>query len=286
MQNCATEQYTEYLVPLRISGTRFPLFLFPKMEAFKDIAALLHQDQPVYSVDIIKVCDAHPNCTMKELAAICIQVIRKKQAFGPYYLCGWSAGGFVVYEMAAQLMEEGEEIGLLALLDSDVDRYSSFLFVKSPRLFLAYIGNRLSKYARNLLLGRFDKILTDALAFITPKPDKLSWLPTRAVLRILNRPTPKLFEINESSLDAACASYIPPPYAKGLVLFRAQDRGPEFDGNLTLGWDRCAKGAIDVHLVDGSHTDMLSESNVFCLTEKLTLYLDQTEGRIRESNMT
>ncbi|WP_236670452.1 thioesterase domain-containing protein, partial [Streptomyces antimycoticus] len=44
--------------------------------------------------------------------------IRTVQASGPYHLLGWSFGGHVVQEMAAQLEEAGEEVAALVVLDS------------------------------------------------------------------------------------------------------------------------------------------------------------------------
>lgn len=44
--------------------------------------------------------------------------VRKCQPSGPYFFMGYSFGGNLVYEIASQLKQEGEEIGLLALIDS------------------------------------------------------------------------------------------------------------------------------------------------------------------------
>jgi thioesterase domain-containing protein len=44
--------------------------------------------------------------------------IRAAQPAGPYRLAGWSMGGLVAYEIARQFEEHGEEVALLALLDT------------------------------------------------------------------------------------------------------------------------------------------------------------------------
>lgn len=44
--------------------------------------------------------------------------IRAVQPHGPYHLLGWSFGGLVAHAVAARLEELGEEVALLALLDS------------------------------------------------------------------------------------------------------------------------------------------------------------------------
>ena len=57
------------------------------------------------------------NTTVEEIAHLCLKEMRTVQPEGPYYLAGFSFGGLVVYEMAQQLCNQGETIGLLALVD-------------------------------------------------------------------------------------------------------------------------------------------------------------------------
>lgn len=44
--------------------------------------------------------------------------IRSRQPHGPYHLGGWSAGGILAYALAAQLLEGGEAVASLTLIDS------------------------------------------------------------------------------------------------------------------------------------------------------------------------
>jgi thioesterase domain-containing protein len=47
-----------------------------------------------------------------------LSFIRRIQPHGPYNLLGWSFGGLVAHVIATQLQSLGEEVALLALLDS------------------------------------------------------------------------------------------------------------------------------------------------------------------------
>ena len=58
-----------------------------------------------------------PN-SVGEMAADYLNIIRKVQPVGPYNLLGWSFGGLVAHAIATQLQSMGEEVALLALLDS------------------------------------------------------------------------------------------------------------------------------------------------------------------------
>ena len=59
-----------------------------------------------------------PPATVEELAEDYLALLREVQPRGPYVLGGWSFGGLVAFEMARRLEERGEEVVLLALLDS------------------------------------------------------------------------------------------------------------------------------------------------------------------------
>ncbi|MFE6668284.1 amino acid adenylation domain-containing protein [Streptomyces sp. NPDC057697] len=55
---------------------------------------------------------------IEEMADGYVAEIRSVQPHGPYHLLGWSFGGLVAHAMAARLEEQGEEVAVLALLDS------------------------------------------------------------------------------------------------------------------------------------------------------------------------
>src|SRR5712691_11672737 len=52
------------------------------------------------------------------MAADYLREIKKRQPNGPYYLCGYSSGGLVAFEIARRLSESGDEIGLVGLFDT------------------------------------------------------------------------------------------------------------------------------------------------------------------------
>ncbi|MEU5844166.1 amino acid adenylation domain-containing protein [Rhodococcus sp. NPDC047139] len=53
-----------------------------------------------------------------DFAARYVDEIRKVKPDGPYHLLGWSVGGTIAHEMAAQLRELGEQVGAVVLLDT------------------------------------------------------------------------------------------------------------------------------------------------------------------------
>ncbi|TYQ18348.1 UNVERIFIED_CONTAM: amino acid adenylation domain-containing protein [Acetivibrio alkalicellulosi] len=58
------------------------------------------------------------NISVQELAKKYIEIVKKVQPQGPYYLFGWCIGGTIAFEMAAQLEKNGDEVKLLALVNT------------------------------------------------------------------------------------------------------------------------------------------------------------------------
>ncbi|MGC5257543.1 amino acid adenylation domain-containing protein [Gordonia sp. DT218] len=88
------------------------------VEQFRPLAAAL-APMPVMGLQLPELIDpirAMPQ-TLRELAALHVTALRAAQADGPYRLVGWSVGGVIAQEIARQLVEAGENVALLVLLD-------------------------------------------------------------------------------------------------------------------------------------------------------------------------
>ncbi|OCK74392.1 polyketide synthase PksA [Lepidopterella palustris CBS 459.81] len=57
-------------------------------------------------------------CGIRGVSALYMNEIRRRQPQGPYIIGGWSAGGVMAYEVAMQLIEMGETVERLVLIDS------------------------------------------------------------------------------------------------------------------------------------------------------------------------
>jgi acetoacetyl-CoA synthetase len=87
-----------------------------------------------------------PFTSIEAMAQFHLDAIRQLQPHGPYFLIGYSLGGLVTLEIAQSLSAGGEEVALLALVDSYPDK--SRLSV-SQRLLLSF---RLAKRRARTLL--------------------------------------------------------------------------------------------------------------------------------------
>ncbi|WP_329363309.1 amino acid adenylation domain-containing protein [Streptomyces sp. NBC_01483] len=113
----------DVLLPLRTTGDRPPLFCvhpgFGISWSYIGLAAHLPADQPLYGLQArsLRQTGALPE-SVEEMADDYLTYIRSVQKSGPYHLLGWSFGGLVAHAIAARLQEQGEEVALLAMLDS------------------------------------------------------------------------------------------------------------------------------------------------------------------------
>ncbi|WP_405186299.1 amino acid adenylation domain-containing protein [Streptomyces anulatus] len=114
---------TGVLLPLREEGSRPPLFCVHPAAgiawSYAGLTGPLGADQPLYGLQARGLDGARilPG-SIAEMAADYVTQIRTVQPTGPYHLLGWSFGGVVAHEMAVQLQRMGEEVGILAVLDS------------------------------------------------------------------------------------------------------------------------------------------------------------------------
>ncbi|KAI1076802.1 hypothetical protein F5B20DRAFT_572644 [Whalleya microplaca] len=65
--------------------------------------------------------------TMEELAGIYVTDIKRRQPRGPYLVGGYSIGGVIAYEMVRQLLEDGNEVEKLFLIDTACPTFANSL---------------------------------------------------------------------------------------------------------------------------------------------------------------
>ena len=113
----------EVLLPIQPTGSSPALFCMHPSGGFSwpysRLIRHIPSDRPIYGLQARSLTqrDMLPS-TLEEMAADYVRLIREVQPVGPYNLLGWSFGGLVAYAIATQLQAAGQEVGLVALLDS------------------------------------------------------------------------------------------------------------------------------------------------------------------------
>ncbi|MFN6465859.1 MAG: non-ribosomal peptide synthetase [Nostoc sp. DedVER02] len=264
------------LVEIQPNGSKPPFFcihgLGGEVLCFRELALHLGSEQPFYGLQPRGLDEKHPFHTrVEDMATYYLQEIQTLQPDGPYFLGGYSFGGVVAFEMARQLQEKGEQVGILVMLDSCRPGYSWRMpFLK--RLFLhfknlvqqgpSYLWQKVLKWShwrKENFQNKYRGYLEDVLPLVE----------TDKHLKIINANT------------QAVSEYIFSPYLGRAILLRTEDAnrdeaiGTRYDPQ--FGWGNLVTEGLDIHYVPGSHLDLLKEPNVQVLAEILRNCLTQAQ---------
>jgi amino acid adenylation domain-containing protein/FkbM family methyltransferase len=113
----------DILVPIQTDGDAPPVFAVPgvggNVLSLQPLSKVLGAKQPFYGLQAVGLDGKRPpHGSVEQTAQANIAALKTVQFGGPYSLIGHSYGGVVAYEMARILLEQGEGISSLILLDS------------------------------------------------------------------------------------------------------------------------------------------------------------------------
>jgi thioesterase domain-containing protein len=243
-----------------------------------NLARHMGQDQPFYALQA-KGLDGveEPFDNIKAMAAHYIEAIRTVQPRGPYALGGLCIGGLVAFEMAQQLREKGEDVAVVALLDS--------LAVNSG-------------YRKNTLAWKFLHFIKDLPSWLmgSTQLNRLQWIDLiQLKIRMAKisfssggarhqfiKEMGDLFHFSEQHRKIARAQqralreYTPQLYPGCLTLFRARMQPLLSSHHPDKGWSRLAGGGLKIKVVPGNHLAMLQEPHVKILAKELRACLERS----------
>jgi amino acid adenylation domain-containing protein len=264
------------LVPLTLGGSKQPFFcvhpMFGVVFPYLELAQQLGSDRSFYGLQPLGLDGKHaPLSEIEALAAYYIQAIQTLQPHGPYFLGGWSFGGLVAFEMAQQLTQAGQQVGLLAMLDTP-----------APTNHQPSLGQSL-KFLLGTALWSTLPFLLDYGAIAAKRLGSLNWfsrwqwstlirqLPETSRLQLLDEAAiAPLLRIVYANAQAAYR-YVPQPYPDRIALFKATEQA-DFGQDSTLGWSTLTKD-VQLHSVPGNHLSLLKQPHVQTLAQQLHPYL-------------
>ena len=185
-----------------------------------------------------------PHTSVEAMAADYLREIKARQPNGPYYLCGYSFGGLVAFEIARRLSESGDEVGFVGLFDTMMSPLRWPL-----RAWLSIIGRRIARSAPAACAPRRCAATAPSL------PGVPSSLPT-SVIRVA------------ASALIASARYRPGFYCGQLTLFTPVRREPGLP-SLEAIWRKHAR-TLSIVETGGDHSTMLSAPNADSTAASLT----------------
>jgi amino acid adenylation domain-containing protein len=261
MQQERTFATAERLVPFRLSGKNEPLYFMHLPEGsllyIHHLVRHLKSDRAVYGVQPPPLNDARRILgTVEASAASCIAQIRRLQPRGPYFLIGYSFGGWVVFEMAQQLAREGEQVGFLGLIDTVLRKPPKPPMRSRAALLRRDVNDSLQRLRGQQvpLYDIFVRACRRAWTRLkwTRKPVAVLWLS--ALRKSFKRPLSHTQRSNYYDLLSRRAKrrYVPQPYPGPLTIFASIDTS-EWQRRC---WQPLVRGGLTVLEIPAEHNDM------------------------------
>ena len=279
------------LIPIKPDGDRPPLFAVPgtggNAVGFVHLGRLLEPSQPLYGIESRGLDGIEaPIDRMEDIATENIRSIKALQPEGPYYLTGACFGGRVAYEMARQLEEAGDPIGLLIMLDpsppfTDGDgrprgQVSASRRSRRSSGLTRFVRDRLLLNGRNLVrlrgaarrtylrerLGIAWKLVQDTMASRDPFRRFRSGVYQTAV-----------YEANRR----AGRSYIPGPFSGPTILCITRDRPVRGERDYRPDWLKLVpQCGAPIYVAGYNSGDMLNLPHVVELAVLVNAWLEST----------
>jgi amino acid adenylation domain-containing protein len=277
------------ILPVQAEGTKPPFFLVHgagggMLWGYANLSKHLGNDQPVYVFNSRGMDGLEEFSTVEELAAQYVRELRAFQPEGPYYLGGYCFGGEVAFEMAQQLLAQGERVGLLALANS-MPPNSGFAkpnfsalwlmrFCRNSWHWFMYSRRWTAQQKRTFVqrkLRALKKRLCHCLRITNNTPTDAADVVD---LSLYSEVQQRLWEVHLRASD----NYRPKPYPGRIAVFRTRFHPFFCSFDPAFGWTEFAKGDLIVKIIPGGHESILDEPHVQSVAVELKELLAEAQA--------
>jgi aspartate racemase len=241
-------------------------------------------DQPFYGIEP-EGLDGRKSrrTTIPQMAAHYLDEIRKVQPQGPYQIGGYCFGGLVAFEMAQQLLAQGQPASLVAMFSAPLRYHRRVPDPNVERPVSTNATLRRSRMGRLIFspgqalhwrLHLAQRMVRQSLHWATCKLFLLAGVPIPATLRTM-------YVVR--TINQAEQSYVPQPYSGTITLFRGKGL---YENDSNMGWNGLADHLQIFELGDGglrSRRDIMNEPLVSLLAQHLCKCLSHTSEEVEVS---
>jgi thioesterase domain-containing protein/acyl carrier protein len=273
------------LVPIQPQGSRPPLFWLPggygtNVMQFREVSLLLGPDQPVYGFEAKMPEPDQELESIPERAAHFIREMRSLQPHGPYSLIGFCGGGYVAFEMAQQLLADGQKVAFLGIVECAHPRYPNRWPGK-----LRFYAERGIWRVRNFLKRGLIGIAQWAAERSKSLVQSIYLRAKRAEAKLLGKPVPALPSAPLDIYDKAWRNvlrYYPVTYRGRCVVLIGKDSwdfcGLSSSVDPRLAWCKLSEGGSETRAITGSHLDLLEAPIAYRFAEELKYCLERSNA--------
>lgn len=245
---------------------------------FTKLARHLPGTQPVHAFQARGLDGkTRPYQSVEEMAAHYVEALLTHQQQGPYQLGGYSMGGAVAFEMAQQLQARGHEVNFVGIIDTPA-QHPLLKYVRAATRVTARLLRLSPEKEQQLFIKNRHRLWVGFRQMMANKKNNL--------VQRTNRQKAKAAAQNEAQEDArvqkitminnrAYFCYVPTRYPGAVTLFKSTEgyRDIYRDTNdPQMGWQRVA-ASLDIHLLEGSHNQIMDEPHVAVLAAAFTATL-------------
>ena len=239
---------SRFIVPVQRGnpGVR-PLFLVAggwggeiEFLVYGQLARHLGEGQPIFGLKARGAgTGEEPHRTVAEMAADYLREIRAIQPHGPYLIAGECVGGICAHEIACQLRNAGEEVGLLLMLDTSTPNPAEL-----AEYLRAEEEKRTLEAKSHSLLARVRSGISAVVKSVLGKPQT---------------PAPVLHPRGQAEYPVTLMSHQLQPYSGRITLFIDAEAHAAYD---RLGWEKIPGANLELHVLPGTHITYIRDNNV------------------------
>ena len=207
----------------------------------------LSADQPVYGFRPRWIEGRELYSSVEEEASEYLKELRAVQPRGPYFLGGYCLSGLVAFEMATQLLAQGEHVALLALIDTE----------RPTRVRTAAVNivNRLER------AQHMTNVIRDAFRLNDPSRSASARNRIRSKLGLDGaKPAENARELTyyqqKMRYQAIVREYVPRQYPGRITLIVNEH---VYRSDRRRGWQEIPIGELAIRKVSGDHISMFKE---------------------------
>jgi amino acid adenylation domain-containing protein len=272
------------LVAIQPHGSNPPIFAVHPIGGsvyyYVNLARHLGLDQPFYGLQAPSLDrEEATHHQLEDMAAHYIEAVQSIQPRGPYLLTGWSFGGVVAFEMAQQLRRQGQEVGLLAVLDTAAPRLHGTLLDRDEMMVVIWLAREMGRQRGIDLPITIDEVRAlgpeEQLDSILDHLKRADLLPAD-----IDRAAVRRFLRGYRARIRAIQNYVPQIYAGTITLFRTREMDPEIVKHApaeavaaarqpSYGWQALSSQPVELRIVPGFHETMVLEPHVRDLAKEL-----------------
>ena len=270
----------QILVPIQPLGNRTPVFGIHaegNVLFYRDLSLCLGDNQPFFGLQSPELGDGTMHFdSIPRMAARYIKEIKHAKPAGPYILCGMCFGGLIAFEIAQQLVENGDEVAALIVFDSGGPQLKKSASASSTGFLSRFRYSRTAplivKVFKHIKTGRLLK-LSKSYISTTPIVYKLLKQAKENNAEQTIRDRIRQVRLNQSFLTRQYRANVYP--GKVTFLFSEQFKNSEKTQYELSLWSEACGGRLKSFLVSGHHRSILEPPQVYEVAEIVGKILNQ-----------